>query len=88
MPDKAFDDLPPDDQARALEKLADIIAIEREHSNVSADVRQRISAIADEELAGRESISEEALVSRIVGELSPNDLKGIVADWLRMQGAV
>lgn len=89
MPDDmTLGDLPPDDLDRVLRGLADQIAVEREHSHVSTEVRRRLSAIADEELASHEILPMNVLVDRIVGELSPNELKGIIEDWLEMQVVV
>jgi len=90
MSEFPFSDLPPDAQERLLGRLAGQVAMEREHSMVDGDVRRRIKAILDDEFQKQEDagVPDDVVVDRILAEFSPNDLRGIVADWLHMQIAL
>jgi hypothetical protein len=79
-----FGDLPDDDQAGELDELADHLAQAGEQSAVDGEGRGRIQAIFDDEIsAGR--LDEDDLADRVIRELSPEQLRGIVLDWLRAQ---
>jgi hypothetical protein len=84
-----FGDLPDDTKAEALGQLADQVSQDREHSMVHGDVRRKISAIVSEEIdAGSGGADESTIVQRVARELSPVELEGIIADWMRLQLAL
>jgi hypothetical protein len=68
-----------------LERLADRIAVQDEHSHADDSVRKHVrEVILDQE--EREELTDTAL--RIAQALSEQELAAIVADWLDVQIAI
>lgn len=81
-----FGELLEDVQQQMLGKLKDIVANETEHSLVDGDVRRKIATLLEEEMnAANAQVVETTLYQRVVRELTPHELEGIVGDWMRMQ---
>jgi hypothetical protein len=70
-----------------LDRLADAMAQQAEHSLVGGSVRRRIAAIVQEETSAG-AADEWQVIRRVMRELSSGELEGNVGDWLRMQVAV
>jgi len=67
-----------------VEHLRDVVAVEREHSHVDGETRERVCELILE--VDREELANTA--SRIVAALPPDQLASIVADWLEAQTAL
>jgi hypothetical protein len=85
-----FGELPDDTKAELFGQLADQVSKAHEHSMVDGEVRRKISAIVSEEVALTQAgmNNESTIVQRVAHELSPVEMEGIIADWMRAQIAL
>lgn len=71
-------------------RLDDLVAAELERSPISGETRQKIKAVFEEatKSAGPAGVPSADFASRIVDELSPEELKEIVTEWLQSKTAL
>lgn len=71
------------DDDSVMRGMRDIDAMSREHSHVSAETFNRLSAIAR---SAAHPVKSSTIAARAVKELDSSELEEILADWLEGRG--